>query len=143
MPVATQKRCNGCGETKPLADFYRLKSAADGRQKRCKGCQSGTPAQRDRMQRHRRRNPGLHRQRRRAERLARYGLSAEDFDRMLVGQAGRCGGCGDPLLSPAVDHDHATGAVRGLLCTGCNTALGSLRDDPVRILRLLAYLEGQ
>jgi hypothetical protein len=39
-----------------------------------------------------------------------------------------------------VDHDHQTGAVRGLLCHGCNTAAGHLSDDPERAVRLAEYL---
>ena len=40
----------------------------------------------------------------------------------------------------AVDHCHETGDVRGLLCAACNTALGLLKDDPDRIVKLLDYL---
>lgn len=39
-----------------------------------------------------------------------------------------------------IDHDHITGEVRGLLCSGCNTSLGHLGDDPERILGLVEYL---
>ncbi|HSF26017.1 MAG TPA: endonuclease VII domain-containing protein [Actinomycetes bacterium] len=55
-------------------------------------------------------------------------------------QAGRCPIC---LAGPAVhvDHDHETGAVRGLVCFQCNAALGQLRS-PFVIRRAAAYLEG-
>ena len=50
--------------------------------------------------------------------------------------------CGESDVSKlCIDHDHATGSVRGILCHLCNTALGSLRDDPVRLTRALRYLE--
>jgi hypothetical protein len=42
-------------------------------------------------------------------------------------------------LDYSIDHDHVTGAVRGLLCNDCNMAFGYLHEDPERILDLLAY----
>lgn len=42
-----------------------------------------------------------------------------------------------------VDHDHATGKVRGLLCHNCNRALGLLHDNPVTINNALEYLKVQ
>lgn len=61
-----------------------------------------------------------------------YGLSSTEYDRLLAFQNGRCAICrGRPRSKRlAVDHDHATGAVRGLLCSRCNNeALGSLHDS--------------
>jgi hypothetical protein len=40
-----------------------------------------------------------------------------------------------------VDHDHKTGAIRGLLCNNCNASLGYLHDDPVQVRAALTYLE--
>jgi Recombination endonuclease VII len=42
----------------------------------------------------------------------------------------------------AVDHDHVTGFVRGVLCTGCNSGMGQLRGDPWVIRRAIEYLTG-
>ena len=41
-----------------------------------------------------------------------------------------------------MDHDHATGKFRGILCSGCNTAIGQLKDDPKLVERALKYLLG-
>jgi Pyruvate/2-oxoacid:ferredoxin oxidoreductase delta subunit len=68
----------------------------------------------------------------------RYGITIEDRDRMLADQGGVCAVCADrPAV--VVDHDHATGAVRGLLCKGCNVAIGVL-GDASGIQRALDYL---
>jgi hypothetical protein len=73
--------------------------------------------------------------------FSRYGLTGEDFNRMLAVQGGRCAICAlaAPLLH--VDHNHATGAVRALLCRECNVGLGKFRDDPVLLRSAAAYLE--
>jgi hypothetical protein len=83
---------------------------------------------------------------RRRRRLALYGLSIDDYERMAREQDGRCAICGgsqsrvDSDGALVVDHDHLTGKVRGLLCTLCNTGLGAMRDDPAILLAALRYL---
>lgn len=63
-------------------------------------------------------------------RLKKYGLSEEDYERLLAEQGGVCAICEEPPSGRwkrlAVDHDHETGEVRGLLCITCNTLLGRL-----------------
>lgn len=72
--------------------------------------------------------------------LRKYGLTVEQYDQLYAHQGGRCAACRrvDDLC---VDHNHETGEVRALLCHGCNTALGMLKDDPLRIRALAAYAE--
>lgn len=82
--------------------------------------------------------------------LKGHGLTIEQYETMWRGQGGKCAnpGCADafPLEMPnyrlglQVDHCHATGRVRGLLCGPCNTALGYTRDDPERLKGLIVYL---
>jgi hypothetical protein len=69
-----------------------------------------------------------------------YGVTADQFDAMMLRQAGCCAICQEPMGTPAVDHDHDTGRVRGLLCRRCNTGIGMLADDPDRLLSAAAYL---
>jgi hypothetical protein len=77
------------------------------------------------------------------------GMTIEEFEAMSLAQRGACAACLRPetqkksgkLRWLAVDHDHATGDVRGLLCSRCNTSLGYAQDDPVTLRALADYLE--
>lgn len=77
-----------------------------------------------------------------------YGLSQAQYDEMLERQGGVCAICGKPearvqggkVKALAVDHDHATEAVRGLLCDLCNRVLGLFEDDPDRFYAAASYL---
>lgn len=75
----------------------------------------------------------------------RYGITRRAYDRLLAYQGGMCASCGgQPGAEDGVfriDHDHATGKVRGLLCLQCNTALGNAKDNPDTLARLKLYLE--
>jgi hypothetical protein len=78
-----------------------------------------------------------------------YGLSAEEYQFLLATQRGVCAICSQKetailkgtLCDLSVDHDHRTDAVRGLLCSKCNSLLGYASDDPTRLLRALEYLK--
>lgn len=98
---------------------------------------------------------------RRANLWAKYRITPEQYDALRAVQDYRCGICGvdeadvdlarvggrpradgQPLLKVAlaVDHDHVTGAIRGLLCPCCNAGLGAFGDDPRRLREAIAYL---
>jgi len=71
-----------------------------------------------------------------------YGITAGQADAVLDMQGGVCAICGTGETTQwNVDHCHATGAPRGILCSGCNTGIGSLGDDPALLRQALAYLE--
>ncbi len=72
-----------------------------------------------------------------------YGITLSDYAEMLVSQNGECKLCGVSHEEKrlAVDHDHKTKRVRGLLCNKCNLALGALGDDIDGIMRAASYLE--
>lgn len=73
---------------------------------------------------------------------ARYGLAPGEYDQMLTDQGGLCAICGSPPGSRplSVDHCHTTGAVRGLLCHGCNTGIGFLKDNVDLLRKAVKYL---
>jgi hypothetical protein len=74
-----------------------------------------------------------------------YGISMQEFDKLLEFQKHGCAICNKPITKLSrrmnIDHDHKTGQVRGLLCSGCNTGLGQLGDDIEGLKRALKYLE--
>jgi hypothetical protein len=75
-----------------------------------------------------------------------YGLTLEEFDLLMEIQNGLCGICKTLLLPTKsgthVDHDHATGRIRGLLCGSCNKGLGNFRDSSAFLLAAASYLKG-
>jgi hypothetical protein len=74
-----------------------------------------------------------------------YGITPEDYDRMLVEQGGTCALCDRKPREGrrlAVDHCHSTGRVRGLLCDIHNRAIGYLGDNEIGLQRALDYIRG-
>ena len=72
-----------------------------------------------------------------------YGLAPGEYTRLYEEQGGRCYICHlatGKTKRLAVDHDHRTGKVRGLLCSPCNRYIGWIRDDPLAFLRGYEYL---
>jgi hypothetical protein len=82
-------------------------------------------------------NPDYHKHR---ERLMKYGLTPEAFAELMRTHGGACALCRSTTRL-SVDHDHATGQIRGLLCAGCNAAIGILGDSVAGLQRALQYLE--
>lgn len=74
---------------------------------------------------------------------SQFGITQEEYDRRHDAQGGLCLICHKPCKSGrklAVDHDHQSGRVRGLLCGNCNIGLGKFQDDPVLLIRASEYL---
>lgn len=115
---AGERWCSGCQSFVPL--FYCQGS-------RCRGCASKA-------------NHASH-----VERT--YGITGEQYQQLLDWQGGRCFICGQVprVRRLAVDHDHRTGRVRGLLCAndehGCNMQLRRLLNDVEMARRALEYVE--
>lgn len=125
------KWCPECDGVKSLEDFPRNRSAKSGYGTYCKPCHNRITRE-DKEKHGGARNYHLRR---------RYGITVEHFERMFAEQGGLCAICRE---APAehVDHDHATGRVRALLCFNCNGALGQFRDRPELMLAAYAYLQG-
>lgn len=141
--------CGRCRQRKPLADFTRRKDTA-ARVGSCRACQT------ERSRRWRAANPERNRDNRRAyERRrpevsrasyikSRYGITAAEYDAMLVRQGGGCAICREQIDgSLDIDHCHTTGRVRGLLCGPCNRMLGLAKDRPEVLSAAARYLDEQ
>ena len=75
-----------------------------------------------------------------------FGISIEDFEVILDCQNNQCLICLNPFSKekgrrPSVDHCHATGVIRGVLCAFCNGMLGKAKDDPAFFKRAIEYLK--
>lgn len=134
--------CDDCGAEYEVGS---RKKSKDGKF-RCKSCKSRLYNQRHQDVIKKYNQSDAAKLKRREWRLKNYyGLSLEDYDRILEQQGGVCAICktatesdnGQPLV---VDHDHQTGKIRGLLCDKCNRAIGALKDDNVVLNNALLYL---
>ena len=128
------KQCKRCGETKVIGDFtvYRGRPTNT-----CRKCAYLT------TKAWRLRNPERQKKIARDSWLRkRYKTTQEEYDRMFMKQGGMCAVCGSPPTRKHldIDHCHATGKVRKLLCNACNKALGLLNDDLDRVTKLADYL---
>lgn len=141
------KTCPRCKETKPLSEFHVRRRRGGGAASRCKPC--STEAEREWRRKQsdydKRRYQATKTETRERHLIRKYGVTLADYDAMLSRQGGKCAIC---QTTPGtqrygvfhVDHCHTTGAVRGLLCRGCNNVLGVVNDSPEALARAIAYL---
>lgn len=125
------KACTKCQVKKALASFALDKRQKMGRRPRCKRCESTM-----------RRQTGEGRHARCCE---SYGITAAIYAEMLAKQGGGCAICGNTCKTGrrlAIDHNHETGQVRGLLCSKCNRGLGMFDDRQDLLRRSVGYLQG-
>lgn len=152
------KRCPTCEETKPTSEFSRSSGTHDGLASLCKKCLS---------QRHKKYWPAYYlanrervldrgaklrtREHNRLRTLMRRSLSRQSFDALVSAQDAKCAIClricreadeprGHKQDIWHIDHDHSSGATRGLLCLQCNALLGFAKDDPARLAAAIRYL---
>lgn len=134
--------CSICKVEKHETEFSFRASGSKYRRSECKPCR--TAASR-RINSVRYREDPVFRARvlelsRRSALLKRYGLTPEEADALLASQGGLCAICGEVPPIPNIDHDHASGAIRGVLCYRCNVGIGYFRDRPALLVRAASYL---
>ena len=122
--------CPGCRRELPPDAFPLNRSSRTGRQTYCKPCHN------QKMRDYADKLYGGHKnfllQR-------RYGITEADLNRMIEAQSGLCAIC-RTQAAKHVDHCHATGKVRGILCFNCNGGLGRFAEDPAVMRRAIEYL---
>ena len=131
------KQCTQCGATKELTEFGNYTYKGETRKRAaCKSCKN------EQQNKRYREAPEVHR-----EYLyqKKYGISIQEYDELLASQNGCCKICGTDTPNGqgrfVIDHNHATGEVRGLLCSTCNTGLGNFFDNPEFLKKAATYLE--
>jgi hypothetical protein len=134
------KRCPRCGITKPRSDFA-LRANKKWLRSRCRQCETAISAEWHHNNKEKARVAN-----RRITLQRYYGLSVEEYEHMLRQQGGVCAICGTAGYDKrqkylCVDHDHATGAIRGLLCGRCNFAVGFFCDNPEFAGKMIEYLQ--
>jgi hypothetical protein len=160
------KTCKKCGAAKSSEAFYKASTARDGLRPECIDCAKAYRRKwyeanreaairrtlkwrddnRDRYDDYRaeyRQRPERKRKMRDLYYRRTFGISADDVDALIEVQGGVCAICGitpEREASWHVDHDHETGAVRGVLCIDCNHGIGKLGDSIERLERAIAYL---
>lgn len=136
MKDLTTRACVICDLVKPLEEFKAITERS--RSRTCNDCrkEKARAANRKayRAKRSKAKNPHPH-----PDRLARHGLTLDDYRRLSRYQGKLCAICSKerPLF---IDHDHQSLQVRGLLCRYCNTMLGFGNDDPEVLKRAIEYL---
>ncbi len=137
--------CTKCKKVKPVTEFYPHVSIARGYQYWCKPCMHQERIERAKI-------PLDPHTRRRYALWSLYRITPDDYEEMYQRQQGRCGICNvyKERWEPAsvkdrprflmVDHDHATGRVRGLLCSDCNHGIGKFKENQENLRSAIAYL---
>lgn len=144
------KKCSRCGIEKSLSEFYLHKDCVDGHAGLCKSCKLKKNAEwRQNNQDHIKAWSKTSQKRHNLKHF--FGITVEQYEELLIKQNGVCAICGG--INPSgrmlhVDHDWSCcpskrscgKCIRGLLCSRCNTALGSFKDNSENLKKALKYL---
>lgn len=137
MPVET-KLCGKCGAYHPATSAY-FPLQGGKMWSPCKGCRNAARRERQASR------PNIQAERKQRFVQSRYGLSWDEYQAMVEASNGCCTICQQAFeekrKEPFIDHCHSSGKVRGLLCLGCNSALGHFKDSESSLERAILYLQ--
>jgi len=153
MSGMKRKICARCDKRRSVSQFYKNRKRPDGLDEYCKDCRrayfKAYRSDNDSFRETKRRGDRAYYQRHRKKLLRKvkskrlqymYGLSDVDHAKLLKAQSNACAICKRDIKL-AVDHDHVTGKVRGLLCLQCNSGLGMFRDNQKYLTAAIRYLK--
>ncbi len=169
MMETNEKKCVKCNRIYPATAeyFFRHKRSKDGLNSYCKSCnlkackrygqtEAGKVVRKEysrsekgkQTQKRYAATTSGHKVRRDNSYRSKYNITLEEYDRLFQQQRGTCAICRKKETAKneygvrrlAVDHCHATGKIRGLLCDNCNRGIGHFKDDPLRLIKAAEYL---
>lgn len=134
MAGSQMKQCRKCLTLKSLDNFGLSKNRKDGHQTWCKSCRKEYHSLN--VKRHREicwKN----------DIRKKYNLTVSQYQEILEKQDYKCAICGikNTTRKLAIDHNHATKEVRGLLCNNCNRGIGHLKDSITNLQKAIEYLQ--
>lgn len=147
-----KRRCSKCNKSKYLKQFAKRNDRPNGTQSRCKKCfkkyslkltkQRQLGKRKEAYREYNRKYYYTPQGKAKAKRanLSMYGLTLEQWERMLRKQKKRCAICRQVMQPPYTDHDHKRHVLRELLCGLCNCLLGFAKDDTRTLRRAIKYL---
>ena len=159
-----KKICGRCKLEKDLSEFYKSKRTKDRVRCYCKICEKNinqtehykelnkirskkyytTKGYKDRTSRYNKLEYVKIRTKE-CNLIKNYGITLEQYNELLLQQNHKCAICGKDEIQLkrklAVDHDHKTGKIRGLLCNNCNIGLGNLQENINILKKCISYLE--
>ena len=141
-PIPDTKTCSRCHKTKSSDEFTRNYVMGDCLAKECKTCRHEAGKIKGRLRSESNKKSALAR---------KYGMTIEQYEGLEKSQNHVCAICGNPETSRdshtgktrrlAVDHNHITARVRGLLCQECNHGIGNFKDNRDLLRKAIAYLD--
>jgi len=141
----TEQECISCLKVLPIDNFEWQKNRPSPR-KKCKSCRNServySPESKEKRKKYAKKYAIENKDKLKDYHLKyRYGLSLEKYNEKLSSQDNLCSICNKDLKGRKhLDHNHETGQVRGILCSGCNTGLGMFLEDKKSLERAIEYL---
>lgn len=129
------KVCSICKKRRLIKFFCKNMASRDKLNCACKRCVAYRQACK----------PRTRQQQRHSDLKRQYGITLREYNDLLKKQKGGCALCGKTSKQQgkalAVDHNHKTNKIRGILCSKCNTGIGMLGDTYAQVAKAAKYLK--